>query len=171
MNFYKYGRQLGKGAFGKVNLALHLCSGKLVAIKSIHLAKIKSANKKNKLKYEIEIFKKMHHPFVSEYIIYITYRILDTFETDKYIFIVMEYICGDLLNLVRKRGKVPENLAKIIFKQIIEGLKYIHSKNIVHRDIKLDNILIDLKNTVKICDFGVSKIINQDTIMSEHCGI
>ena len=82
----------------------------------------------------------------------------------------MEYICGDLLNFVRKRGKVPEKIAKIIFKQIIEGLKYIHSKNIVHRDIKLDNILIDLKNTVKICDFGVSKIITPSTVMYEHCG-
>lgn len=82
----------------------------------------------------------------------------------------MEYICGDLLNLVRKRGKVPEHLAKIVFKQIIEGLKYIHSKGVVHRDIKLDNILIDLKNTIKICDFGVSKMINSDTIMYEHCG-
>ena len=82
----------------------------------------------------------------------------------------MEYICGDLLNFVRKRGKVPENIAKIIFKQIIEGLKYIHSKQVVHRDIKLDNILIDLKNTVKICDFGVSKILSPGTVMYEHCG-
>ena len=83
----------------------------------------------------------------------------------------MEYICGDLLNFVRKRTKINENIAKIIFKQIILGLKYIHSKNIVHRDIKLDNILIDLENTVKICDFGVSrKLNNSNNIMHEHCG-
>ena len=52
----------------------------------------------------------------------------------------------------------------------MEGLKYIHSKNIVHRDIKLDNILIDLSNTIKICDFGVSREILPGDIMHEHCG-
>ena len=82
----------------------------------------------------------------------------------------MEYICGDLLNFIRKRSKLSESTAKIIFKQLMEGLKYIHSKNIVHRDIKLDNILIDLSNTIKICDFGVSREILPGDIMHEHCG-
>lgn len=82
----------------------------------------------------------------------------------------MEYICGDLYNFIRKRGKLNENYGKIIFKQIIEGLKYLHSRNIVHRDIKLDNILFDLSNTVKICDFGVSRKIKQGQILHERCG-
>ena len=82
----------------------------------------------------------------------------------------MEYICGDLLNFIRKRSKLPEQTSKIIFRQLMEGLKYIHSKNIVHRDIKLDNILIDLTNTIKICDFGVSRELFPGDIMHEHCG-
>ena len=82
----------------------------------------------------------------------------------------MEYICDDLLNFIRKRSKIAETSAKIIFKQLIEGLKYIHENKIVHRDIKLDNILIDLNNTIKICDFGVSKKINPIDIMYDHCG-
>ena len=83
----------------------------------------------------------------------------------------MEHISGgDLLNFVRKRTKLNEPTARFIFRQIIEGLHYLHSQNILHRDIKLDNILIDLTNTVKICDFGVSKQIKTGEIMRDQCG-
>jgi serine/threonine protein kinase len=82
----------------------------------------------------------------------------------------MEYICGDLLTFIRKRNKLNEPISKVIFKQIIEGLRYIHKKNIIHRDIKLDNILIDTTNTVKICDFGVSRRIQRGEKIYERCG-
>ena len=73
------------------------------------------------------------------------------FETPNYIMIIMEYVsCGDLLSFVRKRSKLSENIAKLIFRQIIEALQYIQSQKIVHRDIKLDNILIDLSNNIKV---------------------
>jgi serine/threonine protein kinase len=81
----------------------------------------------------------------------------------------MEYICaGDLLSYIKKRGKLTEQVAKFIFKQIVLSLQYIHSHNIVHRDIKLDNILIDLDNNIKICDFGVSKIVKKGEPMMEQ---
>ena len=160
--FYLFGRQIGHGAFGKVNISLHVASGRLVAIKTFTKKNLKNKHAKNKIKHEIEMLSKLRHPFITQ--------ILDSFETDKHIFIVMEYICGDLLGFIRKRGKLSESVTKVIFKQIIEGLKYIHRKKIVHRDIKLDNILIDLTNTVKICDFGVSKKINKGDIMYDHCG-
>lgn len=83
----------------------------------------------------------------------------------------MEFIsCGDLLSFVRRRSRIPENIAKFIFRQIIEGIQYIHSNNIVHRDIKLDNILIDINNTIKICDFGVAKQVKKGEILTEQCG-
>jgi serine/threonine protein kinase len=83
----------------------------------------------------------------------------------------MEYIsCGDLLSFVRKRTKLSEKVAKFIFRQIIEALQYIHSNNIIHRDIKLDNILIDLNNTIKLCDFGVSKQIKENEVIYDQCG-
>ena len=161
-NFYKYGRLLGKGAFGKVNLALHLASGRLVAIKSFNKKKLTTKRAKRKIKTEIEALSKLRNPFCTQ--------IYDYFETETHILIIMEYVCGDLLGFIRKRAKISESTAKIIFKQIIKGLQYIHKKKIVHRDIKLDNVLIDLTNTVKICDFGVCRILQPGDIMYEHCG-
>ena len=162
LNFYLYGRQIGHGAFGQVNLALHIGSGRLVAIKIFAKKNLKNARARQKIKNEIEMLSHFHHPFINQ--------ILDNFETDTHIFIVMEYVCGDLLGFIRKRGKISESVSKLIFKQLIEGLKYIHKKNVVHRDIKLDNILIDLTNTIKICDFGVSRKFGPDEMMHEHCG-
>ena len=164
MKFYKYGRLLGKGAFGKVNLCLHTLTGRLVAIKSINKSKITKERQRQKIRIETAIMKALSD---SNNIV----KIFETYETKKHICIVMEYICaGDLLSYIKKRSKLTENIAKFIFKQIILALKYIHSHNIIHRDIKLDNILIDLDNNIKICDFGVSKKIKKGDIMVEQCG-
>ena len=164
MNFYKYGRLLGKGAFGKVNLALHVLTGRLVAIKSINKTKLMNERQKRKILIETSIMKTLSK---SNNIV----KIYETYETKKHYCIVMEYICaGDLLSYIKKRGKLTEQVAKFIFKQIVLTLQYIHNHNIVHRDIKLDNILIDLDNNIKICDFGVSKIIKNSEPMIEQCG-
>ena len=164
MKFYKYGRLLGKGAFGKVNLCLHTLTGRLVAIKSINKEKIKNERQKKKIKQETAIMETLSK---SKNIV----KIFETYETKKHICIVMEYICaGDLLTYIKKRSKLTEPVAKFIFKQIILGIKHIHDNSIIHRDIKLDNILLDLDNNIKICDFGVSRKINKDDIMFEQCG-
>ena len=108
--------------------------------------------------------KKLNHPNIT--------KILENFESEKYILIIMEYINGgNLFSFVKKRRKLSEKTAKFLFKQIILGIKYIHSKNIVHRDIKLENILIDLKNNIKICDFGIGKILSEkNEILYDQCG-
>ena len=75
-----------------------------------------------------------------------------------------------VLEDMRKMKKLEEFIAKIIFRQIIEGLGYIHRKRILHRDIKLDNILLDGKGNVKIADFGVSKLVKLGDVMHEQSG-
>jgi serine/threonine protein kinase len=95
-------------------------------------------------------------------------KLFETFETGRHILLAMELCAGgDLLNYVRKRRKLTEDTAKVLFKQIIEGLGYIHSRHILHRDIKLDNILLDGKGKIKIADFGVSKLVKKGEVMRE----
>ena len=163
ISFYKYGRLIGKGAFGKVNIGLQVLTGRIVAIKSFNKKKLKNEQAKTKILYEIELMKNLRHSSVV--------KLLDTFETKDYLLIIMENVSGgDLLTFVKKRTKLNEKICKYIFKQLLLSLKFIHSKNIIHRDIKLDNILIDLNNNIKLCDFGVGKIIHEGEIIKEQCG-
>lgn len=162
-DFYKIGRMLGKGAFGKVNLGMHKLARKLVAIKSINKQFLNDERSRRKVMQEVSIIKRTRHPNVV--------KLYETFESDKHILFSMEMCAGgDLLNYVRKRRKLKEPIAKILFKQIIEAIGYIHTRNIVHRDIKLDNILLDGKGNVKIGDFGVSRLYIEGQLMKEQCG-
>lgn len=72
------------------------------------------------------------------------------------------------MNYVRKRRRLNENTAKVIFRQILEALNHCHSNNVLHRDIKLDNILLDSKGQVKVGDFGVSKIVAENEIVTDQ---
>ncbi|CAI2366178.1 unnamed protein product [Moneuplotes crassus] len=164
VDFYRAGKILGKGAFGKVSLALHKLAKKLVALKLLNKELIKSDSSKDKVMQEVKILKRFRHPNVV--------KLYETFESDKHIVVVMELCAGgDLLNYVRKRRRLKETYAKYIFKQIIEGIAHVHSKGILHRDIKLDNILLDGKGIIKIADFGVSRIVkNIEDKMTEQCG-
>ena len=161
--FYRIGKVLGRGAFGKVNLTVHRLCDEMVAIKSIHKEFLNDEASKNKVMKEVRILSKIRHKNIVQ--------LLDTFETNKHIIFVME-LCsgGDLLNYVRKRRKLTEDYAKAIFKQILDALHYCHRKNILHRDVKLDNIILDSEGVIKLGDFGVSKIIDPNQIMFDQCG-
>ena len=90
------------------------------------------------------------------------------FESSKHLLIVMEYSNdGDLLKYVKTNGKIPEEKARFFFKNIAIGLAHIHTRSVLHRDIKLDNILLDTDGGVKLCDFGVSKILKKDQVIKE----
>lgn len=164
LKFYKVGRLLGRGAFGKVNLGLHILTGRLVAIKSFNKSVLQNEKSKRKILHEVNIMKNLKQMNVV--------KIFETFETQKYLIIIMEYVSGgDLLTYVKKRNKLSEAVARYIFKQIILGLEFTHSQNVIHRDIKLDNILLDIHNQIKICDFGVGKQVKKrKEIMFDQCG-
>jgi len=164
INFYEYGRLIGQGAFGKVNIGLNVLSGRIVAVKSFIKDELKNSQNMEKILYETNLMRKLNHPNIT--------KILETFEDDKYILIIMEYINGgNLFSFVKKRRKLSEKISKFLFRQIILGIQHIHSKKIVHRDIKLENILIDLNNRIKICDFGIGIMLDsEEELIHEQCG-
>ena len=112
---------LGRGAFGKVNLCVHILSGKLVAIKSLHTKFLKSGYN-DKLQNEISLLKELKHKN--------NIRLYETFSTGNYLLIVIE-LCsgGDLLTYVRKRRKLCEPIAKFVFNQVIDFIIIVYQWN------------------------------------------
>jgi len=160
---YKLIKEIGKGSFGRVTLCLHKITGKYVAIKSIDKARMKDEHSKKKILREVYILKSVKHANII--------RLLEVFESNHHVHLVMENAGGgDLLQFVRKKKRLSENEAKIIFRQIVYGLGHIHARSILHRDIKLDNILLDADQSIKICDFGISRIIDLNEKIKERCG-
>ncbi|CAG9321959.1 unnamed protein product [Blepharisma stoltei] len=164
LDFYKIGKMIGKGAFGKVLLGVHKLTGMNVAIKTIEKAQLRNEHAKRKVFQEVYILKKIRNKYVV--------KIFEVFESSKHFLIVMEYAGGgDLLQFVKQKGRLTENEARRIFGQIIEGAIEIHENGVLHRDFKLDNILLDSQySCCKICDFGVSKLVKKGQIINEQCG-
>lgn len=152
LEYYKFVKLIGKGAFGKVTLGIHKLTGKYVAIKAIDKSYMKDDFSKKKVFQEVYILKKIRHSNII--------RLLEVFESPKHFLMVMEYAGGgDLLQYVKERKRLEEFNAKYMFKQIVYGLAHCHCRSVLHRDIKLDNILMDQEGGIKICDFGVSRLV------------
>lgn len=163
LQFYKILKLIGKGSFGKVHLGIHVLSQKKVAIKCIDKAYIKEERAQKKIVQEVKILRSLsHHNII---------KILEVFENKKYVFIVTDYSSqGDLLKYMRENGVFREEEAKPIAAQMLAGLEFCHNRGVLHRDIKLDNILLSEDMQVKLCDFGVSRFMAKGEIVAERCG-
>lgn len=163
LDFYQLVKRIGEGSFGKVYQAVSVLTGKEVAIKKFDKAEIKTEMAKMKIFQEAKILTMLDHPNVA--------RMLEVFENKGNIFCVMEFAKeGDILDLIKAKGPLSEDIARFIVIQVAHGLKHCHSRNILHRDIKLDNVLLSENFISKICDFGISKIVKKGEIMHEDCG-
>lgn len=158
---YKVISRLGDGSYGTVYLAMNLFTRTNVAMKKINKVKENEIDEME-IKNEIDILKKLDHPNIV--------KILEFYSTEKAYYIITDYCsCGELYNQIKHQ--YTENQLAVLFYQLFSGLCYLHANNIVHRDLKLENILISEierdketnKNLfwIKIIDFGTAKIFEK----------
>lgn len=142
--------EIGSGGFATVFSAVHKPTSRTVAIKRVSKELLTGKYEAKNFKREIEIMKKVDHPFIAHF--------YDFIETPHHYYIVMEYCKnGTLLNRINSNGQLPIVEIKRIFAQIISALNYLHNTlKIAHRDLKLENILFDDNYNIRLIDFGLS---------------
>jgi len=151
---FDVGQSLGRGGFASVFSARNRLTGDLVAIKAVDKAKLRESNLLDRISNEVKIHALMEHNNIVRYI--------DSFEDVHYIYIVMERCsCGNLFRYLKKNGRLSESVAASIISQVLEAVTFMHTKGVVHRDLKLSNILLSDGLVVKLCDFGLA-------VMLEH---
>jgi tRNA A-37 threonylcarbamoyl transferase component Bud32 len=162
---YHITKELGKGSYATVKLATHLITQKKYAIKIYTKKSLLNKQKKNTVKNEIDILKQLDHIHIMK-----LYEIIDT---EEFLYLVLEYINGgSLLDIIKKESRhiIEEKRALNLFIQIVQGIAYCHSKNICHRDIKLENILVLNNDVIKIIDFGFAIKSDINTYNKLFCG-
>lgn len=165
LDFYAIGKLIGKGAFGKVNVGVHKLTEELTALKLCERKRIAEVQAKKCLMQEVSILKRLTgHPN--------TIQLFEVIETSTHVVLVMEFAAGgDLLRYVRQRRRLAEPIAQDLFKQLADGIQHVHSMSVVHRDIKLENLLLDTFGCLKIADFGVAVVVKPiSRRLHEHCG-
>lgn len=161
------GALIGQGSFGSVFLALHAVTGELLAVKQVETPSPSTDSKNDArkksmidaLKREISFLRDLQHPNIVQY--------LGASSSDKHLNIFLEYVPGgSVQTMLNSYGALGEPLIRSFVRQIVTGLAYLHGKDIIHRDIKGANILVDNKGGIKISDFGISKKIEASNLLN-----
>lgn len=152
---YHRGHFLGEGGFARC-FQIKDDSGEIFAAKTVAKASIKSEKTRKKLLSEIQIHKSMSHPNIVQFI--------DCFEDDSNVYILLE-ICpnGSLMELLKRRKVLTEPEVRFFTTQICGAIKYMHSRRVIHRDLKLGNIFFDSNYNLKIGDFGLAAVLANES--------
>eukprot|EP00117_Sycon_ciliatum_P035439 scpid65108/ scgid26867/ Hormonally up-regulated neu tumor-associated kinase; Serine/threonine-protein kinase MAK-V len=167
-NYVLTGKTLGKGNFARVEEAQHTACRAKVAIKIINTDRIKEEYVKKNLLREAYIMRRLNHPNIV--------RLYETMKTRSLYCLVTECAEGGelLMHVKNDHGaekRLPESSARPFVRQLMSALQYMHEMGIVHRDLKMENILLDkTKKHIKIVDFGLSNTREPGEFLSTHCG-
>jgi len=154
---------IGKGSFGEVYLVEKLWNNQLYAMKVLKKERVKNQNLTKYAKTERNIFAKIDHPFVV--------KLDSAFQTDTKLYLVLQYCPGgDLGNLLAKKKRLSEKDTRIYLAEIVLALEVLHQHNILYRDLKPDNVLLDEEGHVLLTDFGLSKEAAGNGLSQSFCG-
>ncbi|XP_004297073.1 PREDICTED: CBL-interacting serine/threonine-protein kinase 1 isoform X2 [Fragaria vesca subsp. vesca] len=163
---YELGKTLGEGNFGKVKFAKDVGSGQPFAVKILEKKRITDLNIADQIKREIGTLKLLKHPNVV--------RLHEVVASKTKIYMVLEYVTGgELFDKIAQKGRLKESEGRKLFQQLIDGVSYCHNQGVFHRDLKLENILVDSKGNIKISDFGLSALpqhFREDGLLHTTCG-
>ncbi|KAJ3392552.1 Map microtubule affinity-regulating kinase [Lobulomyces angularis] len=162
IGYYELENVVGEGNFAVVKLATHTLTGEKVAVKIIDKTKLDKATAK-KLFREVRIMKMLNHQHIV--------RLYEVIDTPKELYLIMEYVAGgEIFDYLVAHGKMKEKEARKHFHQIISAIDYCHNLKVIHRDLKAENILLDVNMNVKIADFGFSNQFTPGERLSTWCG-
>jgi cGMP-dependent protein kinase len=147
---------LAMGELGNVILAIHSQKGTLYALKSITLRKVEENRVQSNLLLEKNILLQIDHIMII--------KLIKTFKDSKRVYFLLEYVRGrDLFDILLEMGQLSEELAKFYAASLMVALEYLHERNIIHRDFKPENVLIDEEGYAKLTDFGAANIVDGRT--------
>ena len=169
LNKYLIGKDIGKGAYAIVKLVTDKITRNKYAMKIYDRIKLNDSTKRKCVYREIEIMKRIDHKNIV--------KLNEVIQNSKQILIIMEYVNGismrEYYNKNIKNQKLnnkKELIIKKYFSQIFSAMSYIHKNHMAHRDIKLENILIDKNQDIKIIDFGFGMYNPEDKLQNFFCG-
>lgn len=161
-NNYVIIKTIGRGNFAKVKLAYHKPTGVEVAIKVINKSQM-TPQSLSKIEREVKIMKRISHPNIV--------KLYEVIETPKMLYLVMEYASGgEVFDYLVIHGKLKEKDARLKFRQILSAVHYLHRNMIVHRDLKAENLLLDVNLNIKIADFGFCNEFSFNHKLDTFCG-
>lgn len=164
---YELRRLLGVGAFAKVYHATSVDdTHQSVALKAVSKNKVLNGGFAANVEREISIMRRLHHPNII--------NLFEVLATKTKIYFVMEFAAGgELFHEVAGKVRLTEETARFYFRQLISAVKHCHSRGVFHRDLKLDNLLLDEDGNLKVSDFGLSAVTGQirpDGLLHTVCG-
>ncbi|KAJ3130517.1 Map microtubule affinity-regulating kinase [Nowakowskiella sp. JEL0407] len=160
---YEILKTIGEGSFAKVKLGIHRLTNQQVAIKIIDKDKLPDEYSLKNLHREVSVMRLLDHPNII--------KLYEVIETKKELHLVLEYAAGgEVLDYIVAHGKLKESEAKKFIRQIVSALEHCHAVNVVHRDLKAENLLLDSDMNIKISDFGLSNIFDRTKTLATFCG-